>query len=50
MRFIDTTGILETDYLDASSGELTHIDDGKDQVIAATTSQIKKAKENFANN
>ncbi|RUT69475.1 RHS repeat-associated core domain-containing protein [Flavobacterium cupreum] len=50
LRFIDPTGMLETDYLDVSTGELTQINDGKDQVIAATTSEINKAKENFTNN
>jgi RHS repeat-associated protein len=44
LRFIDPTGMLETDYLDVSTGELTQINDGKDQVIAATTSEINKAK------
>lgn len=36
-----------TDFVDIFSGKKTHIDDGKDQTIAATTYEINKAKKDF---
>ncbi|WP_185116526.1 cell well associated RhsD protein [Chryseobacterium sp. RU33C] len=51
LKFTDPTGMApETDFIDIFSGKKTHIEDGKDQTIAATTHEINKAKSNFDNN
>lgn len=38
--FVDPTGML-TDFIDYETGERKHIEDGKDQVIAVSTKQLK---------
>jgi len=38
--FVDPTGML-TDFIDYQTGERKHIEDGKDQVIAVSTKQLK---------
>ncbi|MBT2622850.1 RHS repeat-associated core domain-containing protein [Chryseobacterium sp. ISL-6] len=50
LKFTDPTGMApETDFIDIFSGKKTHIEDGKDQTIAATTHEINTAKKDFKN-
>jgi RHS repeat-associated protein len=41
INYIDPTGML-TDFVDKETGKITHIDDGRDQVLVANTSQINE--------
>ncbi|MBK8150253.1 MAG: hypothetical protein IPK58_19165 [Acidobacteria bacterium] len=41
LNAVDPTGMM-TDFIDYQTGERTHIDDHKDQVITASTKQIKQ--------
>ncbi|HEX7314489.1 MAG TPA: RHS repeat-associated core domain-containing protein [Pyrinomonadaceae bacterium] len=43
LNSVDPTGTV-TDFVDYQTGELTHIDDNKDQVITAKTEDIKNFK------
>lgn len=48
LKFTDPTGMApETDFIDVFSGKKTHIEDGKDQTIVATTNEIDTAKKDF---
>ncbi|QQS33242.1 MAG: RHS repeat-associated core domain-containing protein [Acidobacteriota bacterium] len=38
--FVDPTGMRATDFIDIGTGDRVHIDDGKDQVIAAQSADI----------
>jgi RHS repeat-associated protein len=50
----DPTGMIAeaslTDFIDINTGKITHIDDGKDQVIALTGDGIEKAQQYFDSN
>lgn len=54
VRYIDPTGMAAddppTDFIDINTGKITHIDDGKDQVIALTGKWIEKAQQYFDSN
>ncbi|MGB7070785.1 MAG: RHS repeat-associated core domain-containing protein, partial [Pyrinomonadaceae bacterium] len=47
LSFIDPTGMM-TDFIDIGSGERKRIEDGKDQVIAAQSEDIKQFQKEFA--
>jgi hypothetical protein len=47
--FVDPTGMKMTDFINLDSGERTHIEDGKDQVLAGSTSTINQFQETFNN-
>ncbi|MBK9172244.1 MAG: RHS repeat-associated core domain-containing protein [Chloracidobacterium sp.] len=47
LSFIDPTGMM-TDFIDVGTGERKRIEDGKDQVIAAQSEDIKQFQKEFA--
>jgi len=49
IRYTDPTGLWETDYINIDTGEKTRINDGKDQVIAASTYLINSMLDSFDN-
>jgi len=47
LRYVDPTGMVLTDYVDIETGAITHIEDGKDQVIASTSDLTNTMQDYF---